>query len=594
MTSKTVETVPARPVPGGRPGRKTGRPAGAGRGAGRWKKLPGVAGLTLVYVVVAALILPPILYLVYGAVRSGPPGSDATFTLANLRTVFGSAEVVRPLLNTVKIAVLVAVISVILGAVLAFVVARTDIPAPRLWELLISAPFYLSPMVLTLAVIAALGGPGYAQPIFDALGIDDPPDIYSFFGIAVVLTIWMSSYCFLYFRGPMRSLNLELSEAARSLGGGFFRSTVRLQGRLLLPTALAGGVMVFALVAETFSVPALLGAQNYPTVATEIYFATTYFPARSNQAAAYALLLMAVAGLGLALYAAISRNAHRYVSSSGKARSSGPIRLGAMRWPMVVLLAGYGCTVTIGPVVSLVLASLQPFVNPSISPKNLTLDNYRTVFSGSGWAALRNTLFLAIAASVLVLAVGFAVAYVRRLTSARGRATLEFMATITVAIPGLALGIGMLWAYIRFPAVIYGSVWILLVGYVARWTSQGVRMVDAGLAPISGDVNDAARVLGAGTARRIRTILLPLVARSVGAGLVVVFILVVNELPVTIFLYSPRSETLSVQLFNSLAMAGASQAAVYGVILVGLTVLLSPFLLLKRRGEDGAQPGLGG
>src|SRR5690606_36072613 len=126
----------------------------------------------------------------------------------------------------------------------------------------------------------------------------------------------MSSYCFLYFRGPMRSLNLELSEAACSLGGGFFRSIVRIQGRLLLPTALAGGVMVFALVAETFSVPALLGAQEYPTIATQIYFAATYFPSRPNEAAAYALLLILVAVLGLALYAVLSRNAHRYVSSS--------------------------------------------------------------------------------------------------------------------------------------------------------------------------------------------------------------------------------------------------------------------------------------
>jgi iron(III) transport system permease protein len=194
-------------------------------------------------------------------------------------------------------------------------------------------------------------------------------------------------------------------------------------------------------------------------------------------------------------------------------------------------------------------------------------------------------LILALLASFFVLLLGFCVAYIRRFTTMRGRVAVELLASVTVAIPGLALGIGMLWAYINFPASIYGSIWILLVGYVARWGSQGVRLMDVALSPISGDLDDAARVLGARTPRRMWTVFAPLVARSIGSGLVVVFILVVNELPVTIFLYSPRSETLSVQLFNSLAMAGASQAAVYGVILVGLTVVLTPFLLLAGRND---------
>lgn len=195
--------------------------------------------------------------------------------------------------------------------------------------------------------------------------------------------------------------------------------------------------------------------------------------------------------------------------------------------------------VTVGSIVSLVLASLQPFISSTI--ENLSLDNYRTVIDDSGFTALRNTLVLAILASVLVLLLGFGVSYVRRFTRLPGRATAEFIASITIAIPGLALGIGMLWAYINLPATIYGSIWILLIGYVARWGSQGVRLMDAGLAPISGDLNDAARSLGAGTARRMRTIFAPLVTRSIGSGLIVVFILVVNELPVTIFLYSPKS-----------------------------------------------------
>jgi iron(III) transport system permease protein len=352
-------------------------------------------------------------------------------------------------------------------------------------------------------------------------------------------------------------------------------------------------VMVFALVAETFSVPALLGAQGFPTIAGDIYFATTYYPARTNLAATYALLLLLVSGAGLLAYTYFSRNASRYVSTGGKVRAAEPIRLGWGRWVAALALLGYVLVVTAGPIVSLVLASLQPFINPSVSAENLSLDNYRTVFDDEGGAALRNTLILAVLASVLVLVIGFAVAYIRRFTTTRGRVAIELLASTTVAIPGLALGIGMLWAYINFPSVIYGSIWILLIGYASRWGSQGVRLMDVALSPISGDLDDAARVLGARTPRRMRTIFVPLVARSIGSGLVVVFILVLNELPVTIFLYSPRSETLSVQLFNSLAMAGASQAAVYGVILVVLTVLLTPFLLLAGR-NDGTGTRVGG
>lgn len=552
----------------------------------------GLGGAGITYLLVALLVLPPLVYLVYGAFRSGPPNSPAHFTLHNFKQVFASSATVDPLLNTIKIAMLVAALSVVIGGVLAYIVARTDVPAPKLWELLISVPFYLSPMVLTLAVIAALGGPGYADPLLSAIGIHHTPDIYSFFGITVVLTIWMSSYAFLFFRGPMRSINAELSEASRSLGGGFWRTTGLIQARMLFPSAVACGVMIFALVAETFSVPALLGTQKYPTIATEIYFATTYYPAKTNLAATYALLLLLVSGLGLAAYAYISRNASRYVSTGGKVRTAERARLGKWRWVMALGLFVYVLIVTVGPVVSLVLASLQPFINPSISSSNLSADNYRTVFDNGGGTALRNSLVLAVIASALILILGFGVAYIRRFTRFRGRAVVEFIASITVAIPGLALGIGMLWAYIKFPSTIYGSIWILLIAYVARFGSQGLRIMDAGLSPISGDLDDAARSLGARTPRRLRTVLLPLVMRSVGSGLVVVFILVINELPVTIFLYSPRSQTLSVRLFNSLAMSGASQAAVYGVILVGLTLILTPILFFAGR-NDGTQARVG-
>lgn len=547
-----------------------------------------------VFAVVLLLILPPLVFLIYGAVRSAPPGTaDAHFSLHSLGLAFANSAVLDPLLHTLELAGVVTVFSVAIGAVLAWVVTQTNLPGRRAWELLLATPFYISPLFITVGLIALAGQPGYLDPVFKFLDLGEGPNIYTFGATAAVMIVNLASYAFLYLLAPMKSLNPELEEAALMLGAKRRRAVLGLSGRLMLPSMLASGVMIFALTAETFSVPQLLWGVQKQTLAVNIYQDVTYQPAHLNQAAARGILLLIITFLGVFAYTRLSKRAERYSLTTGRQRSDARFSLGWFRIPAAILLTIYLLVVTVLPFLALIFASLQPFINPSLSFHQLTFANYQQAFSSGNGSALKNSLILVVLGTVLLLLLGYVINYWLQFTRVRGRTALQMLSNVTMAVPGLALGIGMLWAYIKLPGSIWGSIWLLLIAYLTRWMAQAVGLVRAGFLPISRELDEAGQVLGAGATRRLATLLLPLTKRAAISAAIVVMLLILSEVPVTLLLYSQRSETISVVIWNSLTMQGPSQAAVFAVILgiVSFILMAVLFVVSYRQPRTSAAVG---
>ena len=573
---------------GARPGRQNAPGGGAARarglGAGRWA---GRGGYVLLCLIVVGLVLPPLGYLVWGAFHAGGPGSEGALTLATLEKTFASGTILKPLRNTLMLSALVAVCAVVLGAALAFIVAQTDVPGRRAWEVLLSTPFYIAPIFMTLALIAVAGQPGYAAPVFSALGLGQGPDIYSFWGTVIVLTGTWSAYSFLYLSGAMRTVNWEYYEAATLLGASRARALWDVAGKMLAPTLLANFIMIFALVSEVFSVPDLLWGTKNATLAVDIFTDVTYEPTNLSDAASKGLLLV-ITTAGLVAYGRLARRAERYVSVSGKHRFRELMPLKRLRWPTAIGLGLYFVLATVVPILSLVAASLQPFIQPSLSLSNLTMANYDQAFSGSNILPLENTALLVIMGSIALVLLAYTVNYFVSFTGARFRNVLLFGSTALVAMPGMALGVGMLYAYVQVP--VYGTVWVLFIAYVSRWMPQAVSLLRGSFLPLGQELVESARMLGAGPGHRLRSIVFPLTRRAAVSAWMVVAVLILGEVPVTVLLYSPSSEPLSMVAWNDLSGGGPpNPAAVFAVLatVLGLGTMAVLTLLGGRRGEVG-------
>jgi iron(III) transport system permease protein len=222
----------------------------------------------------------------------------------------------------------------------------------------------------------------------------------------------------------------------------------------------------------------------------------------------------------------------------------------------------------------MILASFQAYWTQELTA--FTLDNYRDVFSrGLLRRAAANSFILGFFGAFVATALAVSIAYVAQRTRVPGRGLLDVLGTITVGIPGIVLGVALLWAWIKVPVAIYGTLWILLIAYVTRFLSFGVRNVSAALTQVGGELEAAARVAGATKRRAALTITLPLVKSNILASWVIFFISFIKELNTSVLLYSFSSVVLPVVIFDAYVEGHYQEVA---ALATGITAVV--FLVL--------------
>jgi len=168
---------------------------------------------------------------------------------------------------------------------------------------------------------------------------------------------------------------------------------------------------------------------------------------------------------------------------------------------------------------------------------------------------------------------------------------LDYLAVIPLGLPGTVMAVGMLQAFIRPPLPIYGTIWILLACYIARFVPLAVRSAQASLAQIDPALEEAARVIGAGWFTTMRTVLLPLIRSGLLAGFLLVFIPALTELSATILLYTGGTETIAVAIFRLNDLGQLEVVAALSVFTIAVVLVVT--LLLRRLARGGVQTGFG-
>ena len=495
--------------------------------------------------------------------------------------VYSNPDYLDALWQTVLMSALVTVLSVVAGVAVAVLVARTDLPGKTGWDLVVTMPLFLSPFTGLIAWVA-LGSAktGFVNTGMSALlarlsiEVATVIDVWTFGGAVWVMFLFFMPFVYLFTLGSLRSMDGALEESARTVGATPLQSLLRVTIPLSMPAILVSALVVFMLTAETYTIPGVIGnSVGFTVLSWQIFEDVAGATVRQAHAAAAATMLVVIAVLGLLLQRHLTRHSARYVTVAGKGFSGRLLVLGAWRWPAFALVGGYALFATVLPMGALLLSSVLKNSTASLTADQFTWRHYEAFFGAPEMrGALMNTVLLSVGAGLCCAFAGFVISFGDIRRSGIATRILSVASTVPVAVPGLVYGVGFLWLSLRTP--LYGTVWVLLLAYLAKFIPFGVLMSRGGLQQIHPDLEGSARMSGATPMQAIRFITLPLMRLTLASVGFSVVLLCVKELSASALLYTNRSQVLSVLTWQYMDSGNYQFAACVGVvqtvIMVGL------------------------
>jgi len=348
---------------------------------------------------------------------------------------------------------------------------------------------------------------------------------------------------------------------------------------LALPSVLAVLILTFVRSLEAFEIPALIGIPaGIDVLTTQIYLQIRGgFLPKYGEASAYSILLMGLVGLSLIPYYRVTRHTHKFTTVTGKGFRPRRIDLASWRWLggfLLLLLP----LVQVLPLGALMWASLLPFAKqPSAEALALlSLRNYATAFADNTIVgSILNSLMVSLAAATGTVLATFVASWFVVRTTIRSRWTLDQLAMVPLVFPGIVMGVAVLKMYLAIPLPIYGTIWILVIAFMARYLPYGMRFSHAGLLGIHRELEESAEVCGATRAQGVRNIVIPLIMPALFAGWIYIFLITIRELSVALLLYSPGSQVISVTIWELWENGHVGELAAFSLVITSGTVLLA-------------------
>jgi iron(III) transport system permease protein len=474
---------------------------------------------------------------------------------------------------TIFLAALVMLLSVAIGVTMALLVGRTDLPAKRVVDLLVIAPLFLSPFTGLIAWIM-LGSEktgfinGAISAAANAIGLEIGPmmNIWSFGGVVWIMVIFFCPFAYLFTVGNLRSMDSSLEEAARMNGATPIQTLWNITLPLVLPAIVASGLLIFILAAEMYTIPGIIGSNaGFTTLPWKIYEDSTVFPVHRAHAAASGTLLLWITIFGIWLQRRITRRAERFVTITGKGFRGTPLPLGRLKWIAIAWIAIYVMSAVVFPFGALLLSSVMKYTAPALTADLFTLQHYVEIINlPSMHQALWNTAWLAVLSGVICVVIGFLVSFMEVRRPSFATRSLAAMGVLPVAVPGLVYGIGLLWIYLKTP--LYGTPWVLLLAYIAKFLPYGVIVSRSAILQVHPELAESARMSGASNLQSIQRIVMPLLKPTLIAILFFVMLMSIKELSASVLLYSQRSQVLSVLTWHYMDAGNYQFAAAVGVI----------------------------
>jgi iron(III) transport system permease protein len=525
----------------------------------------------------AVLVLLPMYWLLVTSLRD----ESKAFTLEHYRHLFVDPAFVRPLVTTLWTSAAVGFLCLVTAAPMAYLVARTDLPGKKLFRILVLASFVTPPFLGAFAWVL-LGGPNagllnqWYYALFDLKPFEATPliNIFSAWGMVFVMALYTFPYVFTFVANSLDMIPSELEEASAIFGASPWRTAIHVTLPLVMPALLAGFIVAFLQSMTLFGTPAILALPaGIDTMTTKIWSLFQFPPQPGLAAAASLPLLLITVALLRAQTAIMGRRGYSIIG--GKSTGMRLIKLGAWKPAALALFAFVlTCSIVLPYGVLLRTALVKNWSGPIAG--NFSLEHWRFVFLEFSQTKLAfiNTFILgasaATAGTILVVTIGYL--SLRKLVW--GHRYLAFLATAPVAIPGIVLAVGLFLSYTQPPLVLYGTLAIIFLAYLTKELPVGYQQVASSLKAVHPELEEAGRIFGATRLRTLVDITAPLIRNGVIATWILIFIGSIRELSATILLFTAKTKTISVTMFDLRESNDWGPIAVLSVTMLAITFVM--------------------
>jgi iron(III) transport system permease protein len=543
--------------------------------------------VAVVLLACGGLVVFPITMLLASSVMDG--GGHLSFKAFEL--LLTEPGIAAAAVNSLFFMAYVTALCLAFGVPLAWLVARTDVPAKLCIRGAIALAFIIPSFINVIAwIFLAAPNSGYLNKLLVAwLGLASPPfNIFSFGGLVFIETAHLFPVVFFAVASALGNIDASHEQAARMLGAGRWRTTMTITLPLVAPAIVASATLCMLDALSSFGAPAAIGTMaNFSVLSTAIYGLLTY-PPRLGLAAA-ASLPIGLYTLGCLWLQQHYLRRSNFVTVTGKATPPQLMGLGRWRYPaLVIVLTIVGCAAVL-PFGALVVLSLLKAFGTTLSFGNFGLEHYRAIFDASFTVlpAVKNSLLLALSAATLCVLLGVTTAWLVERTAMPGRGIIGATVMVAYGFPSIILGVGVMLGYI---AILYGTLTIILIAYVARHLPIAFVLVRSLVKQVSPELEEAARILGAGRLRSLIDITYPVLRPAAFIAWLLIFSLCLREQPMSAILTQSGTEVMSTMVLQFIEDGSIEVAAAISVLIVvvsmvtiGVARLFAPREILQMR-----------
>ena len=536
------------------------------------------------------LVLPPFFFILHTSLVTDRGLQAGAFTIQNFINIVDSLGDVKTLLsNSLIYAVSSSAVAITYGTALAWLAERSDAPFRKLAYVSAYVSFAIPGIIKVVGWIMLLGPKaGMLNAVGVALIGAPFLNIFSMGGMILVESFLWIPIVFLLMSTPFRSMDPSLEEAATTAGSSSWQVFRRVTFPLALPSVLAVLILTVIRSLEAFEIPALIGIPaGIEVLTTKIYLQIKggLIP-KYGEASAYSIILIVLVAVGLIPYYRITSKTYKFTTISGKNFRPSRVALGKWRWlggVFMLVLPLLQCF----PIAAIAWSSLLPFAQlPSRKALGLlTFSNYLTAFNDSGITrSMMNSMTVSVASATVAVTITFFAAWLIVRASIKARWVLDHMAMLPLVFPGIVMGIAILKMYLMLPIPVYGTIWILVLAFVARYLPYGIRFSHSALLSLHKELEEGALASGASWFQMIRHVVVPLIMPALLAGWIYIFLITFKELSIALLLYSPGSQVVAVTIWELWDNGHVGELAAFSLIItVGTVFVGSIFLNIAQR-----------
>ncbi len=543
---------------------------------------PRYLGMLFLLIVLGFLTIYPLGMILYGSFRSAAPGVPGYFTLAGYIEGFTDPTIGKALLTTLTLGITRTIITMFLAVFFCWILIRTDTPGKGVLEILMWINFFIPILPMTMGWILLLD-PSYGlfNTLLQKLPFINRPlfDVYTFWGIVWAHVAFSTSIRVLMFAPAFRNMDAALEESARMSGASNITTLIRVTFPLLMPAIMGTTMLGFIKSLESFEVELLLGMPAKIFVfATKVYDLLRWEPPQYPPAMALSSVFMFVV-IGLVFLNRWVIQRRQYTTVTGKGYRTSPIRLGRWRWVTFFFVIMYGLVFLILPFAILIVGTFMKISGMFDLPEPWTLSHWQAVLNDPLFMrSFYNSMIMCASAAVIGMTFYSLLSYINIRTKLPGRGLVDFMSWLPWAVPGLLLAVGLLWVFLggipMFKAL-YGTLYILILAMIIKELPVGVRVMDGTMVQISKELEESAKMSGAGWMTTFKRIMMPLLIPTYVATAVIIFLGAIRDISLIVLLYSPKWRVLSILMLEHYIGMSPEKGMVVGLIITAICIIVA-------------------